>query len=51
MNNQSKYTEELLRFLENEENYPEMIEWLEEQPDLDQPYIFRELTAILKDRQ
>jgi hypothetical protein len=27
-----------------------MIEWIEEQPDLDQPDIFRELTAIMKER-
>jgi hypothetical protein len=50
MNNQSKYTEELLRFMENEENYPEMIEWIEELPELDQPDVLREMAAIFKDR-
>ena len=49
MNKPSKYTEELLRFLENEENYPEMIEWIEELPDLDQPEVFREMEAIFKE--
>lgn len=50
MNKQSKYTEELLHFLENEENYPEMIDWIEDQPELDQPDILREMEAIFKDR-
>jgi hypothetical protein len=50
MINQSKYTAELLHFLENEENYPEMIEWIEELPELDQPNILREIEAIFKDR-
>ena len=50
MNKPSKYTEELLQFLEDEENYPEMIDWIEEQPELDQPDILREMQAIFKDR-
>ena len=50
MNKPSKYTEELLQFLEDEENYPEMIDWIEEQPELDQPDILREMEAIFKDR-
>ena len=50
MNKPSKYTEELLHFLEDEENYPEMIDWIEEQPELDQPDILREMQAIFKDR-
>lgn len=50
MNKQSKYTKELLHFLENEENYPEMIYWIEDQPELDQPDILREMEAIFKDR-
>ncbi len=50
MNKPSKYTEELLHFLENEENYPEMIDWIEDQPELDQPDILREMEAIFKDR-
>ena len=50
MNKPSKYTEELLYFLEDEENYPEMIDWIEEQPELDQPDILREMEAIFKDR-
>jgi hypothetical protein len=50
MNKPSKYTEELLHFLENEENYPEMIDWIEDQPELDQPDILREIQAIFKER-
>ena len=50
MNKPSKYTEKLLHFLEDEENYPEMIDWIEDQPELDQPDILREMQAIFKDR-
>ena len=50
MNQPSKYTTELLHFLENEENYPEMIDWIEDQPELDQPDILREMETIFKDR-
>jgi len=50
MNKLTKYTEELLRFLENEEKYPEMIDWIEDQPELDQPDILREMEVIFKDR-
>jgi translation initiation factor IF-2 len=50
MNKPSKYTSELLHFLENEENYPEMIDWIEDQPELDQPDILREIQAIFKER-
>jgi hypothetical protein len=39
-----------LRFLENEENYPEMIEWIENLPELDQPDVLREMAAVFKDR-
>ena len=50
MNKPTKYTAELLHFLENEENYPEMIEWIEDLPELDQPDVLREMEAIFKDR-
>lgn len=50
MNKPSKYTKELLHFLESEENYPEMIDWIEDQPELDQPDILREMQDIFKDR-
>ncbi len=50
MNKLTKYTEELLRFLENEEKYPKMIDWIEDQPELDQPDILREMEVIFKDR-
>jgi len=50
VNQPSKYTKELLYFLENEENYPKMIEWIEELPELDQPDVLREMAAIFKER-
>jgi hypothetical protein len=50
MNKNSIYREQLLYYLNRDENYDAMIDWVEEQPDLDQPDIFRELTAILKER-
>lgn len=50
VNQPSKYTKELLRFLENEENYPKMIEWIEELPELDQPDVLREIEAFFKER-
>ncbi len=50
MNKTTIYREQILYYLDRNEDYKAMMEWLEEQPDLDQPDIFRELTAILKDR-
>jgi hypothetical protein len=50
MNKNSIYREKILYYLNRNEDYRAMIVWLEEQPDLDQPDIFRELTAILKER-
>lgn len=44
------YREQILYYLNRNEDYKAMLEWAEEQPDLDQPDIFRELTAILKER-
>lgn len=50
MNKKSKYREQLLYYLDREEEYNTMIEWIEGQPELDQPDILRELTAIMKER-
>ena len=50
MNQPTKYTELILNFLESEENYTAMIEWVEELPDLEQSAVFREIAAILRDR-
>ena len=50
MNKPSKYTEQLLQFLESEENYSAMLEWIEELPELDQPGVFREMQAFYKER-
>ena len=50
MNKPSKYTDELLRFLDNEENYPDMIEWIEQLPALAQPDVLSEIKAAFKDR-
>ncbi len=50
MNKSSKYTVQLLQFLESEENYPAMLEWIEDLPELDQPGVFREMQAFYKER-
>jgi hypothetical protein len=50
MNKPAKYREQLLCFLENEENYQKMLDWIEELPELDQPDVFRLLVTILKER-
>ena len=50
MNIPSKYTVQLLQFLESEENYPAMLEWIEDLPELDQPGVFREMQAFYKER-
>lgn len=50
MNKKSKYREQLLYYLDKDEDYAAMLDWVKEQPDLDQPDILRELTAILKER-
>jgi hypothetical protein len=50
VNQPSKYTKELLCFLENEENYPQMIEWIGSLPELDQPDVLREMEAVFKER-
>ena len=50
MNPTSKYTEKLLRFLENEANYPAMLKWIKELPALDQPDVLREMQAFFKEQ-
>jgi hypothetical protein len=50
MHNPLIYTEKLLQFLEREENYPAMLEWIENLPELDQPDVFREMQAFYKER-
>ena len=50
MNKKNKYWEQLLYYLDKDENYAAMLDWVKKQPDLDQPDILRELTAILKER-
>ncbi|SHH03958.1 hypothetical protein SAMN05443549_11234 [Flavobacterium fluvii] len=50
MNKPAKYREQLLYFLENEENYQEMLDWIEELPELDQPDVLRLLATLLKER-
>lgn len=42
--------EQLLHYLDKDEDYADMLDWVKEQPDLDQLDILRELTAILKER-
>jgi hypothetical protein len=50
MNKKSKYREQLLYYLDKDEDYADMLDWVTEQPDLDQPDILKELTAIMKER-
>ena len=50
MNKPDKYRAQLLCFLENDENYQEMWDWIEELPELDQPDVFRLLVTLLKER-
>jgi hypothetical protein len=50
MNGNTLYTEHLLYYLDKDEDYTNMMDWVKEQPDLDQPDILRELTAIMKER-
>lgn len=45
-----KYREQLLYYLDKDEDYAAILDWVKEQPDLDQPDILRELTAIMKER-
>jgi hypothetical protein len=49
MNKTTKYREQLLYYLDRDKDYDAMIVWIEKQPQLDQPGIFRELTAILRE--
>lgn len=49
MNRTSIYREELLYFLDRDEDFSNMQEWINSQPELDQPDIYRELQAIFKE--
>jgi hypothetical protein len=46
MKNKSKYTEKLVRYLENENKLGGLMDWIETQPALDQPEILRELKNL-----
>lgn len=50
MNGNTLYRERLLYYLDKDEDYIAMMDWVKKQPDLDQPEILRQLTAILKER-
>ena len=50
MNKTTKYTVELLRYIDRKKDPRAMVDWIQEQPDLDQPEILRELNTILTDR-
>lgn len=50
MNKTSIYRKQLLYYLNRDGGYNTILEWIEEQPDLDQPDILRELQSICKDR-
>jgi hypothetical protein len=36
-----KYRQQLLYYLDKDEDYTAMLDWVKEQPDLDQPHIER----------
>lgn len=50
MSKPSKYTEQLLQYLESDENYTAMLDWIETLPEIDQPGVFREMEAVFKER-
>jgi hypothetical protein len=50
MNKNSIYREQLSYYLDRDEDYNAMLVWIEEQHDLDQPDILRELAALLRER-
>jgi hypothetical protein len=50
MNRTTKYTEQLLYYLDRDEDFTAMMDWIEEQPDLDQSDILRELKTIFIER-
>lgn len=46
----TKYTAKIKSFLQGDQSEDEMINWIQTQPLLDQPDIFREFKSIAKDR-
>jgi len=50
MDNTTLYKEQLLRFLERDDEQEAMLDWIEELPKLDQPDVFRLLTSLLQER-
>ena len=49
MNKNSSHKEQLLYFLNRDEDFSGMQEWINLQPELNQPDIYRELQAIFKE--
>jgi hypothetical protein len=49
MNRTTIYREELLCFLDRDEDFSNMQEWINSQPEFNQPDIYRELQAIFKE--
>lgn len=50
MNKTSIYRAQILYYLNRDGGYNTILEWIEEQPDIEQPDIFRELKSIFKER-
>lgn len=46
----TKYTEKIIYYLEGNEPDEEMIEWVEQQPLIDQPDILREFKKLVQER-
>lgn len=50
MDKATSYREQLLYYLDKDEEQEAMLDWIEDQPELDQPDILREMEVIFKDR-
>jgi hypothetical protein len=50
MDKTTKYREQLLCFLDRDDEQEAMLDWIEELPKLDQPDVFRLLTSLLQER-
>ncbi len=50
MDKTTKYREQLLCFLDRDDEQEAMLDWIEDLPELDQPDVFRLLTSLLQER-
>lgn len=50
MNRNNSYREKLLYFLDRDEEQEDMLDWIDDLPELDQPDVLRLLASLLKER-